>query len=102
MLFKEFGKIDVSGLKIYDDYDVDYISNFWDIYDNVEYLFFTNIDMIFFETMKNKIFAKISTLVQQNVKDLWEMNQDTIEFLGSKTNVLEYQDKGEFSCGFSH
>lgn len=96
LLFKEFGKIDVSGLKIYDDYDVDYISNFWDIYENVNYLCFKNLDMIFFETLRNKVFAKVSTLVKQNIKEIWEMSQDTIEFLGSKTNVLEYKIKNYF------
>ena len=96
LLFKEFGKIDVSGLKIYDDYEIDYISNFWDIYENVNYLCFKNLDMIFFETLRNKVFAKVSTLVKQNIKEIWEMSQDTIEFLGSKTNVLEYKIKNYF------
>lgn len=96
LLFKEFGKIDVSGLKIYDDYEIDYISNFWDIYENVNYLCFKNLDMIFFETLRNKVFAKVSTLVKQNIKEIWQMSQDTIEFLGSKTNVLEYKIKNYF------
>lgn len=96
LLFKEFGKIDVSGLKIYDDYEIDYISNFWDIYENVNYLCFKNLDMIFFETLKNKVFAKVSTLIKQNISEVWEMSQDTIEFLGSKTNVLEYKIKNYF------
>lgn len=96
LLFKEFGKIDVSGLKIYDDYEIDYISNFWDIYENVNYLCFKNLDMIFFETLRNKVFAKVSTLIKQNIKEIWQMSQDTIEFLGSKTNVLEYKIKNYF------
>lgn len=96
LLFKEFGKIDVSGLKIYDDYEIDYISNFWDIYENVNYLCFKNDDMIFFETLKNKVFVKVSTLIKQNISEVWEMSQDTIEFLGSKTNVLEYKIKNYF------
>lgn len=96
LLFKEFGSIDVSNLKIYDDYEVNYVSNFWDIYENVEYLCFKNIDMIFFETLKNKVFAKLSTLSRLNIKELWEMSQETIEFLGSKTNVLQYTHKNYF------
>ena len=96
LLFREFGSIDVKNLKIYDDYEVDYVSNFWDIYENVEYLCYKNIDMIFFETLKNKVFTKLSTITQTGVKELWEMSQDTIEFLGSKTNVLEYTYKNFF------
>jgi len=96
LLFKEFGKMDVTGLKIYDDYEVDYVSNFWDIYENVNYLCFKNDDMIFFETLKNKVFAKVSTLIKQNISEVWEMGQNTIEFLGSKTNILEYKIKNYF------
>ena len=91
LLMQEFGGLSTNNIEIYDDFEADYVSNFWDMNENIDYLKYLNVDGMHFETLKKRVFAKLSTLTKLQVKEIWDMNRQTMEYVLSTTSVRNFR-----------
>lgn len=97
-LFLNIMKMDASNFILYrENIDVDFISNFWNVSEIMNYLSFKGIDTFYFETLKNKIFASLSLLSKQRTEELWSMSTFDMEDSYNSNKVLSCKFNNKFS-----
>lgn len=96
-LFSVIENLKTENFKVYDRNQMNYISNLWSINKNLDYISYKDLDGFFFETIHNTVYAKLSTLIKQNIKEIWQMAKTQEEFAYGKNYVKEYVFSSRFN-----
>lgn len=88
---------DTDSLEIYDNEIKDYISNFWNFTQNIDYLTYTDIDAFFFETLKNYKYGKLSTLMSNRISEVWQIAKSAEQYAWSRNSVENYIFSSRFN-----
>lgn len=82
---------------LFDNFNIDFVSNFWNVSTILDYICFKSIDGFFFQTLRNFTFAKFSTLINQQLEEKWEMSQFKIEDSINFQKVISCKFSSKFS-----
>lgn len=84
-------------VRVEDDMNLDFISNFWDVNSIMKYITFKGIDTFFFETLREHVFAKLSTMAKQETEEFWKMSMFSINDSVNFQAVMAAKFKTKFS-----